>query len=405
MDRQLAIHHLEDSYYVVFHNYMGPWEGHLIAKWIHCEEIDAPAEPGPDALEVGQCFLWNPMDRHPDLHAKVPKRELLQLARAVEHFHVSVREGADALPEIPEELREVHNDASYIEYIDKQHEPVWQRGPRAVVNAFLIRAIPAVVVVFAMMVISRHMTEPYQDVELQAMFAMADRPAVEQSWIGGILDPDRSDRFRHRFHAVRFMEGNRILLADGTYFAFEGLKDVRPMLHAAQDNFTAPTIYARAEGGHLRVDEVRVSSESFARNTTLRMLAKFPPTNDEPARGAESSNFMFAKVRLPGLDDEAAVRDLADRRISVEGTLTVADDGGYILRSGTAGIRLAPSRHPGVAKALAEFSTTGDAVRVDLVLEPYPLRGAAPNRRGTGLLGSGQVYSMSVSNFHIVAQR
>jgi len=201
------------------------------------------------------------------------------------------------------------------------------------------------------------------------------------------------------------MGDNRILMADGTYFAFEGLEDVRPMLHAARDNFTAPIIYARGDGSAVRVEEVRVASETFARNTTLRLLHRFPPTNDEPARGNESSAYQFDKVQLPRIEDDAAVADLADRRISVEGTLATAPDGAYLLRSGTTGIRLAPVQHAALGQALDAFARTKDEVRLDLVLSPYPLRGGAPNRQDSGLLGTGQVSSMSISNFHIVARR
>jgi hypothetical protein len=349
--------------------------------------------------------MVHPMDRHPDIHAKLAKHELLQLAKAVEHFHVSIQDGAEILPEIPEEEREVHRDESYIEYLDRQHEPVWQRGPKAILGAVLIRAIPALVVVMGLYVASKHMGDPYLDVQMEEMFAMASRPAVQQGFLGRVFDPDRSDSFKHRFHAVRFMKGNRILMADGHYFAFEGLEDVRPMLRAARDNFTAPTVYAHSEGGKLRVREVQVAGQSFAANTTLNLLAKLSATNDEPERGAGGSEFMFANVALPPIEDSEAVDKLAGRRISVEGRLAVAADGGYLLQSGGSGFRLQPTGHGGLAQALEIFAAARDEVRLDVVLDPYPLRGEEPNRQGTRLLGDAEVYSMSISNFHIIARR
>ena len=107
MERKVEIHPESDAFRVVFHNYMGPFEGRQIGKWMRLEEVDPPNDDnGMGPLEVGQFYMWHAMARNPDLHALVRGDQLKLVATAVDHFHARVIDGDTFLPRLPEEERE-----------------------------------------------------------------------------------------------------------------------------------------------------------------------------------------------------------------------------------------------------------------------------------------------------------
>lgn len=402
MERQLIVRPEGDNFRVVFHNYMGPFEGRQIGKWLHLEEADPPdTEDGYGPIQLGQYYMWHAMQKNPDLHALVPGNQLKDVATAVDHFHVRVVEGEPFLPELSEEERETPPEppeTSYIELIEKEHQSVWTKGPKAIFFAFLWRAIPAAIIVLAVVVASRHFGDHRQEVGLDAIFAKAGAPVRTQSAMASFWNPDHSHELRSTITTVRCMTGERLILADGKVLRFAGMRDVAPMLEAARDNYAVPRMDIDIVDRKAMVQQIAVGEQIFGREVELIRLTKLPPTADAPIRSHRPLENQWLEVTNLVVESQEELRALVGQRISLLGTLK-PDDDGYLFESAGGSLALLPvSENRGLGDFLTEFADGAVELRVDLVIdELLPAK--------SGHLGSGKFYSVSAQNYHIVARR
>ncbi len=402
MDRQVTIKPEGNLFHVKFHNYMGPFEGHRIGRWLGLEEVDPPSPDGDGSdgdLSEDQYYMWHALDRHPDLHALVSSRKMQRLAQATEHFHVRVVDGEELVPELPEELKEHHSDESYIEYIEREHQSAFDKGPKAVLGAFLFRAAPVVVLALVALIASRHFGDHRQDVTVQAAFARAQKPAVSQSSLQGFFNPDYSHLLRAKLQAVCAVEDNRFMTKDGSYIAVEGMDDVMPVLRYAQEVYSAPLIEMSVVDGQLQVDQIVVGDRLFAQGTRLVQVASLKPTQETPYRGRSDKPGMFLKVDWP---PEGGAETLLGKRVSLEGKLEPrTEDGRFVLRMSD-GNGVALSVAAGFApmiEAMGAFAERGETVEVDLAWQ------TSEGDASSSLVGEGVAYSLSNQNYHLIAKR
>lgn len=395
MDRQLIIRPHADNFHVLFHNYMGPFEGRQIGKWLNLREIEDPPEDfDVESLQVGEYFMYHPMDRHPDLHALIPGDRLKDVAGAVDHFHVHVVEGDGILPELPPQQREEHSEFNYVEAIELAHQSVWSKGPMAVVQAFVIRAIPAVIVLTALLIGSRHWGDNRQDVGLAEVFARASRPVVQQGAFDRLWSPDHSHSLRTTISAVRCIEGEKLILEDGTVLRFLGMGEVRPMLEEAAMAGSLPRIEVDIIDNTARIAGIRAGKVIYGRGATLQQLARLGPTDAKPNRGNVPSKESW--WQLDQIPDDASDA-LQGRRVSFVGTLERVD-GAIELRAVGKRFRLRPVREFSRLDDFFDAVADGKAeLTVDVVLDDF-----SP---GGGVFAAGELYSISAQNYHIVARR
>jgi hypothetical protein len=415
MQRELTIEVHGELYHLRFHNYMGPWEGHQIEKALDLEEVEPPpdGESYESVLGPNQAYLWHEMDFDSDLHALVTADRLERVAQIVRDRDVEVLEGADLLPEPPEGHLHVETSAatggSYVDYIEGRHRSVWERGPKAVAGAFLLRAIPVVIVVLLIVVIGRHTGEKYETVQLGQMFARAQSPAVQQGWWDALIDPDHSEMVRHEIRRVRYAAGPYMILADGHFLCFEGADEVMPWLNEMQFRSAPLIVDAVAGDGELRVARVRCGTEVLATDLVLERVARLAPSDEQPVRGPLAREAGFRKLDQLDLTAEAGVDTLEGRSIALDGRI-VREDGRHVLRTeGGTGVVL---RMSSVDHELEEFvdAVTGRPcpVTLDLVVRevfPWTRRGEGPTRRDDQLLGVATIRSASAQNHHVVGRR
>jgi hypothetical protein len=402
MERQLVIRLEDSNFRVVFHNYMGPFEGRQIGEWLQLEEVEPPAsEDGYGPLRIGQFYMWHAMQRHPDLHALVRGDQLEKVATAVDHFHVRVVEGAPFLPEVSPNQRETPQEqepANYIAYIEKGHRSVWSKGPKAIFLAFLLRAIPAFIAIFATIVVMRHVGDHRRDVGLEAVFAKASAPTIEQSTIARFWNPDHSNELRTTITSVRCMVDERIVLADGSVVKLAGLGEVRPMLEAARDNNAVPKLEVDIVDQRAVIRRALVGAQQFGRTLELVKLQKLPPSADPPTRTRNPRDSEW--LELPGLplENRADLRALLGKRISLVGKLQPNGDS-YRFRTSEAKLDLRPVRvWRDLENFLSEFADGRVELKVDLILQEL-------SESGSEFVGSGEFHSISAQNYHIVARR
>ena len=408
MDRQVVIRPHGDLFHVVFHNYMGPHEGRQIGEWLDLEEIESPEEDiGVGPLERGQFYLWHAMDRHPDLHALIGGGRLEKMAQAVDHFHVRVLKGNRFLPEVPpEHPPTADSDPSYIEYLEAEHKPVWCKGPRAILQAVIMGAVPTVILVLALVIVFRHYGDHREEVGLDEVFRRASLATVQQSGIARIWNPDHSRELRTRISAVRYIEGEMLVLADGNVLEFAGIGEVRPVLETARAVGAAPRIDVDIEDHRVMVSGIRVGEQTFGEGVELSRVMKLPRTADMPDRTRNAGDAGIAEWyqpdRLP-LGDTGAMRALVDRRICLRGVLHNRDG---VLELHCMNGEVFYVRPVGASASMDqffEFFADGDTeLKVDLVLTEVFRTGEQVR---SGAIGSADLYSVSAQNYHMVAAR
>ena len=385
MDRKLLVRRAGDHYHLNFHDFMGSFEGHAIGQRLALTEVENPGPAGISALKPGQFYLQEVMGRHPDLHALVESERLADVVKTADHFHVAVVEGAELLPKLPPEALEKHLDVSFIEQIEKGHVSVWSQGPRAVTKAILIRAIPAAIVVYGIVVASRHMSTTREEVEIAELFRRAARPPAAQSWLSRTLAPDHSAELITSIAAVRFMEGEKIILKDGTVLLFSGMRDVRPMLEASRDALTVPKIDVTLAGGGVQVRAVRVGDQKFGAGSTLVLAERLPASADVGSRSGVDATTPAELVENR--------ENFLDQRVSLRGVLR-SDSGAFVFDAEAAGpdLALKPMRagHE-VESVLAEFANAKTELIVDLAI-------TAEEKDGRPLA---KLLVLSAQNYHL----
>ena len=413
MQRELTIERRGEFYHLRFHNYMGPWEGHQIERILDLEEVEPPpgGEHYEEVLGPNQAYLWHEMDFDPDLHALVTADRLERVAVLVRDRDVHVKEGSELLPEPPPtahvdyELRDDTPDGSYVALIEKRHESAWDKGPKAVAGAFVLRAVPAIVVILAIVVIGRHTGDKREVVPIGEMFRRAAAPTAEQGFLASVFDPDHSHLVRHEIRSVSYASGSRMLLGDGNYLSFEGAGQVMPWLTVASTRSSPLVVDATIVDGGVHVDQVTCADETLGKDLRLRYLGRLPAGDGAPSRGTQGREGMFQPVAgLPRrADDAQALRNLEGQRISVEGRL-VREGDRLLLRTGDGtGLEV---RAPGVTRKMQAFLDvfTDDPgpITVDVVVTEVRPR---DERVDASVVGEAEIYSASAQNYHVIGRR
>lgn len=417
MDRQLTIEPHGENFHLLFHNYMGPWEGHQIEKALDLEEVEPP-EGGEDFASVlgpNQAYLWHEMSPDPDLHALITADRLPRLAALVRDREVQVLEGAELLPEPPprEETPAPEPEGqSYIEYIDRRHQSVWHRGWKAVMSAALIRVVPAVLVALLLVVASRHIGDSYSEASLAEIWSRAERPIPEQSQLDYLISPDRSHLMRHRMTVIRFAEGDRMIVGGGHLVRWEGLDDVDPLVRTAASRRLPLVVEAQVGNGRVRVDRLQCGNDTMARNVQLIREDKFAPSDQAPSRKSSAGGESFQ--RLADIPWSTAESDQAEalegRFVSVKGGVVREDDTLVLRDLEGVGIELdlrggsQQLRHFIETMAPLASEMTVDVELVDVY--PWLDPGDADHSRKTRkVIGRGAVCSASAESYHIVDRR
>ena len=411
MHKELAVEAREGLFKVVCRNFMGRYEARAIGDRLGLNEIKAPADgPGDNGLKDGEYFAWDVMSHHPELHALVAGERLGDVAEMARDFHMHVTAGKELLPEVAVH-EEVHQAGSAVSVIEDRHKSVFQRGPKALLSAFLVRAIPAVVVLFALLVVSRHVGDHSQGVGLSTLFSRAAQPPVEQNRLAWLIDPDHSHKLRFQIRGVKFLDGNRMIFADGHFVRIDGVEELRPLFQEAQKQSVAPELYANVESGKVMVERIMVAGQAFvADGGEMVRLDRFTPASTPPRRSIHANPNMFYQMReLPAFDDGDAIKELVGQRIAVVGSIT-EEEGRLVLRDEEGiGFALERSSHEGMRQLLGAFTGDPAELQVDLILKsvmPWTDRRNPENsRRDTRLLGNAEVYSASAQSFDVVARR
>ena len=405
MDRQVVIRPHGELFHVVFHNYMGPHEGRQIGEWLDLEEIESPEEDiGVGPLKRGQFYLWHAMDRHPDLHALIGGGRLEKMAQAVDHFHVRVLKGNRFLPEVvPEHAAAEASDTSYIEYLEEEHKPIWCKGPRAILQAIFMGAVPTVVLVLIFVILFRHFGDHRQEVGLDEVFRRVSLADVQQSTFARIWNPDHSHELSTRINAVRYIEAEMVVLADGSVLEFAGLREARPVLEAARAVGVTPRIELDIRNHRAMITGIHVGDRVFGAGVELTRVMKLPRTADVPDRTRSAGNAeWYQPDRLP-LGDTGAMRALVDKRICVRGVLH--DRNGSLELHCMDGevFFVQPVRASRSMDQFFKFFADGDTeLKVDLVLTEVFRTG---KQEQSGAIGNADLYSISAQNYHIVVAR
>lgn len=416
MKRELSIERRGDLFHVRLHKYMGPWEGHQIEKVLDLEEVPPPpdGEQYEQVLGPNQAYLWREMSFDPEMHALITADRLDRLAIFVRDREVTVLAGAEFLPEPPPqahlqfEAKDDTPEGSYIAAIDKRHESVWQQGPKAVIGALLVRAIPLAIVVFAIVVAGRHYGDKYNVVGIDEMFARAQRPAAEQSSVSRLIDPDFSHLVRTEVRTVSYASQNRMLIGDGNYVAFEGASEVMPWLNRASMNRQPIVLQAASSDGTVRVQEVRCGGDVLGRGLVLRRIAKLPTGDTAPSRTNTEQNGSFWIVgSLPvARDADAALEQYRGKRLCLEGSLVREGDQLVLRARDGSGVWLDDANVlPKMRSFVAAFTGEPGPVMVDVQLQtvfPWSDR-ADPTRQreNTRIAGIASLRSASAQNYHV----
>jgi hypothetical protein len=407
VDRQLTIEPRGENFLLKFHDYEGPFEGHQITRELGVREVKPPADGTPDALAPGEGFLVHAMDYHPDLVAVVTRDSLEPLVRLIDRHNVTVCKGKEHLPALHIE----HPDENYIDYLEKLHVPVWHRGPKAVTGAILIRAIPALLVIGALVVASRHYGDHYRDVSVEELFAMTGQPRVEQSAIGNFFNPDHSHLVRIKVHSIRFMRDNRFIMADGNYLMVDGLDRIQPIFELAGMRSTAPTFDIDLQSGEALVQQLRLGDDVQARNVVLKRVAALGDSDAMPPRGGNGDNDgRFQEFSELPYDDTVTLENVLGQKVSLTGTI-VQEGQDYMLRMANGAklvLDVSQATEP-MHTFLAAFNDGSTEVEVDVVVRRiYDWRDRQMPERSRGetkFVGEATLYSASAQNYHIVARR
>lgn len=404
MDRQLVIRPHGESFHVAFHNYMGPFEGHQIGEWLGLEEVESPEEDvGPGPLKEGQYYLWHAMDRHPDLHALVSAAQLGDVAKAIDHFHVRVLKGKRFLPEMKAAATDAPPPPSYVEFIEAEHRPFWARGPRAFLQAVALGVLPTVIVLLGLLVLSRHFADHRQEVGLDEVFRRASLAPVEQSAFARFWNPDHSGELRTQITAVRYINRETIVLADGQVLGFEGLRDVRPLLERARSTGAVPRIDVDVVDGRAIIRGIDVAGSVSGAGAELVRITRLPQSAEAPDRTRrQGTGEWYVPERLP-LGDTQAMRSLVDQRLCLTGAIRAMGEGFEFRCTGGEVFDLQPVREtPALRNFLEFFVDSGVELRCDVVLtEVY----RTTEQDASGVIGQLDLYSASAQNYHVVASR
>ncbi len=420
MKRELSIERRDDHFHLRFHKYMGPWEGHQIEHVLDLEEVEPPqdGEHYEEVLGPNQAYMWREMSPDPELHALVTADRLETLATFIRDRDVTVIEGAELLPAAPAhahvhyEVKDDTPDGSYVALIEKRHASVWERGPKAFIGALSVRLIPALLLVFVIVVASRHYGDKYSKVSIDEFFARAQRPPTEQGFVKGLLSPDFSHLVRNEIRSVSFASGNRMLLGDGNYLVFDGVNDVMPWLNCASMSRTPITIDATTAYATVAVLNVKCGGDVVGRDLTMRRIAKLPAGDPQPPRAASTTGDTYRILdTLPaGSDDDALLEAYVGDRLSLTGVLA-NEEGRLVLRTpdGSGVVIEARSPAPKMRAFLEVFTGDPGPVTVDFEFQrAYPWtdqQDATRGRESTRLAGEGLLHSASAQNYHVQARR
>ncbi|HKI83960.1 MAG TPA: hypothetical protein VKA63_06460 [Candidatus Krumholzibacteria bacterium] len=421
MNRQFSIRKEGEHYHLTFHNYQGPAEGKRIADWLGLEATDPPSEEAHEqAPGLNQYFLWQPMSFHPDLQALVEKEKLPKVAQLVKRMRATIMEGKELLPDLSSmpgtpaakvgAAAPVPEHHSLTEEMEQLHERVWHRGPKAVVQALVIRAVPTLILVLAAILMYRHMGDHYTEMSLEDALRQANEPIVSQSALGKFWNPDYSHHIRVPITSANFTGGSRVICEEGDVLHFEGVADIRAILKRAADYTGLPRVDALAHEGVLEIHRLTAGGNALLSSGVLTRESRLPRSAEKPKRVSPGITDGFQNYEMLDPEDEIGLNALSGVRISLEG-LVKKEDAGMTLRfKNGAGVVLHP-RQEGTAcdHLLHLFVDDPNTIQVDGVLSRVYLlvdrEDPLHSRRSTRLVGDFAVYSASAQRYHAVDQR
>ncbi len=421
MDRQLRIRRHNGHYHLIFHNFQGPHEGKQIGGYLGLELVDPPSEAQHEQPPgLGQYFLWQAMSFHPDLHALVAEDRMPRVADLVQRMHIHVIEGEELLPqadgnttaweEAGKRAQPVHEHISMTEEMEKLHERAWHRGPKAMVSAFLIRAVPVAVIILIGIILYRHLGNHYHTVEIREALRQAAQPRTEQSALEKFWKPDYSHMVHMQLRSANFAGGQRVICQNGDVLQFEGAHDIRAVLKKASEYSGLPQIYGEARDKAIYVQKLTAGNAILLKNVVLRRVESLPKCAPKPKRVSPGNTDGFQEFDELDPDDQLGLDAVAGKRISLEGTVRQEEQGRVLRFENGAGVVLVTTKkNTPCDRLLKLFIGDPSTLQVDGILQKvYPLvdrKDPAHSRKKTRLIGEFLVYSASAQHYHAVDRR
>jgi hypothetical protein len=258
-------------------------------------------------------------------------------------------------------------------------------------------------------VAARHLGDHHQAVSASTLMARAEQPLIPQGRLAWLVDPDHADQVRLALRGVRYIEAQRLILADGSYVELLGAGDLRAHFEQARELRLAPHLDARIRDGRIRVERLAAGERDLWTGGELVRHAWLGASDPQPARSHHGSDRVFAVVRSIPFDDRSVIEGLVGRRISVSGRLERCGERLVLRLDGGTGIRLAMPAAERLRRCLAAFEEPPVELRVDLVLggvAPWRDRQHPECSRGTTrIIGEAEVYSLSAQSYHVIARR
>jgi hypothetical protein len=421
MNRQFSIRKEGEYYHLTFHNYQGPAEGKRIAEWLELEAVDPPPEEAHEqAPGLNQYFLWQPMTFHPDLQALVSEEKLPKVVQLVKRMRATVVEGKELLPGLqsaPNPLRGGTGAAtatvehhSLTEEMEQLHERVWHKGPRAVAQALIIRAVPTLILVLFAILMYRHMGDHYSEMSLEDALRQANEPIATQSALGKFWNPDYSHYVRVPITSANFAGGSRVICEEGDVLHFEGVADIRAILKRASDYTGLPRVDALAHEGALEIHKLTAGGSALLSSGLLTRESRLPRSTAKPKRVSPGMTDGFQNYEMLDPEDEIGINALRGARISLEGVVKQEDTGLVLRFKNGAGVVLHPRQEGTPCDHLLRlFVDDPNTIQVDGVLSRVYLlvdrEDPLHSRKSTRLIGDFAVYSASAQRYHAVDQR
>ncbi len=421
MDRKLAIRRHDEHFHLIFHDFQGPYEGKQIGNYLGLEQVDPPSEEEHEQPpQLGKYFLWQAMSFHPDLHALVAEDRMPRVADLVQRMHIDVIEGKELLPEAAgsssawndaaTKAQELPEHLSMTEEMERLHERAWHRGPKAMISAFLIRAVPTAIIILLGIILYRHLGNHYTEMEMREALRQAAHSRTEQGALAKFWNPDYSHMVHVPLRSANFAGGERVICQTGDVLRFEGAHDIRAVLKKASEYSGLPQIYGEARDGVLHVHRLSAGGTILLKNVTIRREETLPKSLRKPKRVSPGKTDGFQEYDELDPEDQLGLDPLVGKRISLEGVVRQEGADRVLRFENNAGVVVVTQKpNTPCDRLLKLFVGDPSTLQVDGILRKiHPLvdrEDPAHSRQNTKLVGEFLVYSVSAQHYHAVDRR
>ncbi len=303
-----------------------------------------------------------------------------------------------------------HAQPSILRSLEERHLADLEHKPGAVLRAVVIWLVVIVVGGGGLLLASRHLKDHHQRVSVDEIFVRAARPPVSQSALRRLLAPDYSCLVKTELRGVRFLDGERLVLADGSFLQLTGVGDLKTLLGGCASEKGPPVVHATIAGGKVQVERLLCGAQPVAKGGELQRVAKLDPTAAPPQRSASPSPGVFHEFTALPLEHDELLQGTIGAWISLKGNLK--EEGGRLtLRMADgAGLVVSEAREgSSVDRFLKAFAGQTSPVQLDLVVGGvYPWddpRDPQHSRKQVHLAGEAVVYSASAQNYHAADRR